>query len=241
MSSTSAAGASMITLQFSLEIDLAVAEQEVNRQLWRQEISFLAICPRRPTYHKVNPADAPILTLAITSESMTLPVVHDLVDTRMAQKIAQVPRCRNGLDCRRTAFCDSRAGKSERARVHGTEPGKRTHGNLLRRTSINPRVRSMVKTRAVLLDANDQLKSADEYRRLILAYRPTGPIRLADVATITDGSENRRLAAWSGVTPGVLLNIQRQPGANVIEVVDRVKALLPQLKASLPAGLDVAV
>jgi multidrug efflux pump len=240
MSSTSAAGASMITLRFSLEIDLAVAEQEVQAAIVGTGNLLPSDLPSPPIYHKVNPADAPILTLAVTAAGMTLPAVHDLVDTRMAQKIAQVPG---------VGMVSIAGGQRSAIRVQVNPLALASMGLSMEnvRTAIaganvnQPKGSFDGDTRAVLLDANDQLKSPDEYRRLILAYREGSPVRLADVATIEDGSENRRLAAWSGVTPGVLLNIQRQPGANVIEVVDRVQALLPQLTASLPSGIDVAV
>jgi len=240
MSSTSAAGASMITLQFSLEIDLAVAEQEVQSAIVAAGNLLPNDLPAPPIYHKVNPADAPILTLAITARGMALPAVHDLVDTRMAQKIAQVPG---------VGMVSIAGGQRSAIRVQVNPLALASAGLSMEnvRTVIvganvnQPKGSFDGATRAVMLDANDQLKTADEYRKLILTYRDGAPLRLNEVATIEDGSENRRLAAWSGETPGVLLNIQRQPGANVIDVVDRVLALLPQLTASLPAGLDVAV
>ena len=240
MSSTSAAGATMITLQFSLEIDLAVAEQEVQSAIVAAGNLLPNDLPSPPTYHKVNPADAPILTLAITSDSMALPAVHDLVDRRMAQKIAQVPG---------VGMVSIAGGQRSAIRVQINPLALASAGlsmenvrTIIAAANVNqPKGSFDGETRAVMLDANDQLRSVAEYERLILAYRDGAPLRLKDVATIEEGSENRRLAAWSGETPGVLLNIQRQPGANVIEVVDRVKALLPQLTASLPAGLDVAV
>jgi multidrug efflux pump len=240
MSSTSAAGATMITLQFSLEIDLAVAEQEVQSAIVASSNLLPNDLPSPPIYHKVNPADAPILTLAVTSNSMALPAVHDLVDTRMAQKIAQVPG---------VGMVSIAGGQRSAIRVQINPLALASAGlsmenvrTIIAGANVNqPKGSFDGETRAVMLDANDQLKSVEEYERLILAYRDGAPLRLADVATITEGSENRRLAAWSGETPGVLLNIQRQPGANVIQVVDRVKELLPQLTASLPAGLDVVV
>jgi multidrug efflux pump len=240
MSSSSAAGVSMLTLQFSLEVELAVAEQEVQAAIVAAANLLPNDLPAPPIYHKVNPADAPILTLAITSKSLPLPTVHDLVDTRMAQKLAQVPG---------VGMVSIAGGQRAAVRVQINPLALSSAGLSMEdvRAAISAANVNQPKgsfdgaTRAVMLDANDQLRSAEEYRQLILAYREGAPLRLGDVATVQDGAENRRLAAWSGEVPAVLLNIQRQPGANVIEVVDRVQQLLPQLTASLPAGLDVAV
>jgi len=240
MSSTSAAGVSMLTLQFSLEIELAVAEQEVQAAIVAADNLLPNDLPAPPIYHKVNPADAPILTLAIMSKTLPLRTVHDLVDTRMAQKLAQVPG---------VGMVSIAGGQRAAVRVQVNPLAIAAAGlsmedvrAVIGAANVNqPKGSFDGATRAVMLDANDQLKSADEYRKLILTYRDGAPLRLSDVATIEEGSENRRLAAWSGDVPAVLLNIQRQPGANVIEVVDRVQQLLPQLTASLPAGLDVEV
>ena len=240
MSSTSAAGVSMVTLQFSLEIELAVAEQEVQAAIVAADNLLPNDLPAPPIYHKVNPADAPILTLAIMSKTLPLHAVHDLVDTRMAQKLAQVPG---------VGMVSIAGGQRAAVRVQVNPLALAAAGlsmedvrAVIGAANVNqPKGSFDGATRAVMLDANDQLKSADEYRKLILTYRDGAPLRLSDVATIEDGAENRRLAAWSGDVPAVLLNIQRQPGANVIEVVDRVQQLLPQLTASLPAGLDVEV
>jgi multidrug efflux pump len=240
MSSTSAAGVSMLTLQFSLEIELAVAEQEVQAAIVAADNLLPTDLPAPPIYHKVNPADAPILTLAITSNTMPLSRVHDLVDTRMAQKLSQVPG---------VGMVSIAGGQRAAVRVQINPLALAAAGlsmedvrAVIGAANVNqPKGSFDGATRAVMLDANDQLKSADEYRKLILTYRDGAPLRLGDVATIEEGAENRRLAAWSGEVPAVLLNIQRQPGANVIEVVDRVQRLLPQLTASLPAGLDVEV
>ncbi len=240
MSSTSAAGVSMLTLQFSLDIELAVAEQEVQAAIVAADNLLPNDLPAPPIYHKVNPADAPILTLAITSKSLPLSAVHDLVDTRMAQKLAQV----SGV-----GMVSIAGGQRAAVRVQVNPLALASAGlsmehvrSAISAANVNqPKGSFDGATRAVMLDANDQLKSAEEYRNLILAYRDGAPLRLGDVATVEEGAENRRLAAWSGEVPAVLLNIQRQPGANVIEVVDRVQALLPQLTASLPAGLDVAI
>jgi multidrug efflux pump len=240
MASTSSAGASVLTLQFALEMDLAVAEQEVQAAINAAQGMLPNDLPTPPVYHKINPADAPILTLAITSKSLSLPVVHDLVDTRMAQRLSQV----TGVG--RVSIA---GGQRAAVRVQVNPQALAAAGlsmedvrSAISAANVNqPKGSFDGATRAVMLDMNDQLKSAEEYRALILAYKQEGPLRLGDVADVTEASENRRLAAWSGEVPAVLLNIQRQPGANVIEVVDRVQALLPQLQASLPASLDVAV
>ena len=240
MSSTSSAGASVLTLQFALEVDLGVAEQEVQAAIVGASSLLPSDLPSPPIYHKVNPADAPILTLAITSASLPLPAVHDLVDTRMAQKLAQVP----GVG-RVSIAGGQRAAVRVQLNPNALSSAGLSFENVreaIAKANVNqPKGSFDGSTRAVMLDANDQLKSADEYRRLILAYQNGAPLRLADLATVEESSENRRLAAWSNQVPAVLVNIQRQPGANVIEVVDRVQRLLPQLTASLPAGLDVVV
>jgi len=240
MSSTSAAGVSMLTLQFSLDIELAVAEQEVQAAIVAADNLLPPDLPAPPIYHKVNPADAPIMTLAVTSKSLPLPAVHDLVDTRMAQKLAQV----SGVGMVSIAGGQRAAVRVQINPLALASAGLSTEHVRAAISAANvhqPKGSFDGPTRMVMLDANDQLKSADEYRKLILAYRDGAPLRLGDVATVEEGAENRRLAAWSGEVPAVLLNIQRQPGANVIEVVDRVQRLLPQLTASLPAGLDVQV
>ncbi|PZQ18489.1 MAG: multidrug transporter subunit MdtB [Rhodanobacter denitrificans] len=240
MSSTSSGGASVITLQFTLEVSLAVAEQEVQAAI-NAASSFLPNdLPVPPVYRKVNPADTPILTLAVTSSAMALPAVYDLVDTRMAQRLAQLPG---------VGLVSLAGGQRPAVRVQVNPVALAAAGLSVAdiRTAIGaanvntPKGSFDGPTRAIMLDANDQMRSVEEYRQLILAYRDGAPLRLGDVATVEDGAENRHLAAWSGPVPAILVNIQRQPGANVIEVVDRVRALLPQLSAALPAGIDVAV
>src|SRR6266511_3277303 len=207
MSSTSSGGASVITLQFSLELTLDVAEQEVQAAINAGSNFLPADLPAPPVYSKVNPADAPILTLGITSKTMPLPQVQNLVDTRLAP---------NGLNLEdvRTAIASANVNQAK-----GSFDGP---------------------SRAYTIDANDQLRSAADYRAVIVAYRNGAPIQLSDVADVIEDAENVRLAAWMNELPAVILNIQRQPGANVIEVVDRVKQLLPQLTASLPASVEVA-
>ncbi|WP_447595861.1 MdtB/MuxB family multidrug efflux RND transporter permease subunit [Stenotrophomonas rhizophila] len=240
MSSTSSGGASVITLQFSLEVALGVAEQEVQAAINAADSFLPDDLPVPPVYRKVNPADTPILTLAVTSQGLSLPQVHDLVDTRMAQRLSQLPG---------VGLVSLAGGQRPAVRIQVNPSALAANGLSMAsiRTAIGAANVNMPKgsfdgpTRAIMLDANDQMHSVAEYQALILAYKDGAPLRLGDVATIEDGAENRQLAAWSGTTPAVLINIQRQPGANVIAVVDQVRALLPQLQASLPKGVDVAV
>ncbi len=240
MSSSSSGGASVITLQFSLEVALGVAEQEVQAAINAADSFLPDDLPVPPVYRKVNPADTPILTLAVTSQGLSLPQVHDLVDTRMAQRLSQLPG---------VGLVSLAGGQRPAVRIHVNPSALAANGLSMAsiRTAIGTANVNMPKgsfdgpTRAIMLDANDQMRSVAEYRALILAWKDGAPLRLGDVATIEDGAENRQLAAWSGTTPAVLINIQRQPGANVIAVVDQVRALLPQLQASLPKGVDVAV
>jgi len=240
MSSTSSGGASVITLQFSLEVALGVAEQEVQAAINAADSFLPDDLPVPPVYRKVNPADTPILTLAVTSQGLSLPQVHDLVDTRMAQRISQLPG---------VGLVSLAGGQRPAVRIQVNPSALAANGLSMAsiRTAIGTANVNLPKgsfdgpTRAIMLDANDQMRSVAEYRALILAWKDGAPLRLGDVATIEDGAENRQLAAWSGTTPAVLINIQRQPGANVIAVVDQVRALLPQLQSSLPAGVDVAI
>ncbi len=240
MSSASSGGASVITLQFSLEISMGVAEQEVQAAINAADNLLPNDLPAPPIYRKVNPADTPILTLALTSASLPLPEVHDLVDTRIAQKLAQIPG---------VGMVSIAGGQRPAVRVQ-VNPGALAMRGLnlsdiraaINAASVNqPKGSFDGPVRNILMDANDQLRSVEEYRDLIIAWRDGAPLRLGDVATIVSAAEDRRLAAWADELPAVLVNVQRQPGANVIEVVDRVQALLPQLAASLPAAVDLAV
>jgi len=240
MSSSSSGGASVITLQFSLEVPMSVAEQSVQAAIASAQALLPGDLPTPPVYRKVNPADTPILTLAVTSETMPLPQVHDLVDTRVAQKLAQVP----GVGMVSLAGGQRPAVRVE---VHPAELAARGLTMAAVRSAIGAASVNQPKgsfdgpVQSILMDANDQLRSPAEYRNLIVAWRNGAPLRLGEVATITQGAEDRRLAAWAGNLPAVLINIQRQPGANVIEVVDRVRAMLPQLSASLPAAVELHV
>ena len=240
MSSTSSGGASVITLQFSLALSLDVAEQEVQAAINAANSLLPADLPSPPIYNKVNPADTPILTLAITSTSLPLPKVQDLIDTRIAQKISQLPG---------VGLVTLAGGQRPAVRIQANPKALAAYGMSLEdlRTAIGNANVNQAKgsfdgpARASTIDANDQLKSAIEYQRLIIAYKNGAPIRLTDVADVIDDAENIRLAAWSNDKTAIILNIQRQPGANVIQVVDRIKKLLPQLQATLPGSVEVAL
>ncbi len=240
MSSTSSGGASVITLRFSLDVALDVAEQEVQAAINGANNLLPNDLPAPPVYNKVNPADTPVLTLAVTSESLPLPKLHDLVDTRMAQKLAQI----SGV-----GMVSIAGGQRPAVRIRTNPEALAAYGlsladvrSLITSSNVNqPKGNFDGPTRVSMLDANDQLKTPEEYAELILTYQDGAALRLKDVADIVDGAENKRLAAWANDSQAVLLNIQRQPGANVIEVVERIQALLPEVKASMPAGLDVVV
>jgi multidrug efflux pump len=240
MLSSSSGGASVITLQFDLAIPLDVAEQGVQAAINAGSNLLPADLPAPPVYSKVNPADAPILTLGLSSRTLTLPEIQNLADTRLAQKLSQV------------------AGVGLVTLSGGQRPAVRVQVNskALAAASLNLEdVRGAIATanvkrakgslegpsRAYSIDANDQLRSAAEYRSVVVAYRNGAPVFLADIADVVDGAENVRLAAWMNEVPAVILNIQRQPGANVIDTVDRIKRQLPQLQAALPASIDVAL
>jgi multidrug efflux pump len=240
MSSTSSGGASVITLQFSLDLSLDVAEQEVQAAINAGGNLLPADLPQPPIYSKVNPADAPILTLAITSATLPLPKVQDLIDTRLAQKISQLPG---------VGLVTLQGGQRPAVRVQANPRALASYGLSLDdlRTAIANANVNQAKgsfdgpTRASTIDANDQLRSADEYRSLIVAYRNGGAIRVSDVADVIDGAENIYLGAWANNVPAIVMNVQRQPGANVIAVVDSIKALLPTLQANLPGAVEVRV
>ena len=239
MSSTSSGGASVITLQFGLDLSLDVAEQEVQAAINAGSNFLPQDLPAPPVYSKVNPADAPILTLGISSKTMPLTQVQNLVDTRLAQKISQLPG---------VGLVTLSGGQRPAVRVQVNPRALAANGLGLEdvRLAIASANVNQAKggfdgpSRAYTIDANDQLRSAAEYGGVIVAYRNGAPLLLSDVADVVEDAENVRLAAWMNESPAVILNIQRQPGANVIEVVDRVKRLLPQLTASLPAAVEVA-
>ncbi|KIL05474.1 multidrug transporter [Stutzerimonas stutzeri] len=240
LSSSSSGGASVITLRFSLDVELDVAEQEVQAAINAANNLLPNDLPAPPVYNKVNPADTPVITLAITSRTLPLPQLHDLVDTRMAQKLAQI----SGV-----GMVSIAGGQRPAVRIRTNPEALAAYGlsladvrQLINQANVNqPKGNFDGPTRVSMLDANDQLKSPEEYAELILTYQNGAALRLKDIASIVDGAENERLAAWANRNQAVLLNIQRQPGANVIEVVERIQALLPEVTASMPAGLDVTI
>lgn len=240
MSSTSSGGASVISLRFSLDLELDVAEQEVQAAINAATNLLPRDLPAPPVYNKVNPADSPILTLAITSKSVPLPQVNDLVDTRMAQKIAQI----SGV-----GLVSVGGGQRPAVRIRANPQTLAAAGltladvrSMITRSNVNqPKGSIDGQSRITQLDANDQLRSATDYAELIIAHDDGRVLRLSDVAEIIEGAENNRLAAWANLNQAVLLNIQRQPGANVIEVVENIEALLPSIIATLPASLEVTV
>ncbi len=238
MASTSSGGASMITLTFSLDLTLDVAEQEVQAAINAASNLLPTDLPTPPIYNKVNPADAPILTLGITSATMPLPQVEDLVDTRLAQKLSQIAG---------VGLVSISGGQRPAVRVQADPRALAAQQLTLDdvRTAIGDANVNQAKgsfdgpARASTIDANDQLKSVSDYEKLIIAYRNGAPIRLRDVAKVVDSAENVQLAAWANDRAAIILNIQRQPGVNVIAVVDRIKQLLPKLQAGLPASIEV--
>ena len=264
MSSTSAAGVSIVTLQFGLKESMAAAEQQVQAAINAGGSLLPADLPAPPVYAKVNPADAPILTLAITSDSLPLTEVQNMVNTRLAQKISQI----SGVGLVTLA-----GGQRPAVRVQGNLEALASMGLGLDslRTAINGANVSSAKgsfdgpRRAYTINSNDQLLTAEQYRELIVSYRGGAPVRLKDVAEVIPGSENSRLGAWAGIkndsglrstdgrsgrislengnvlTPAIILNVQRQPGANVISTVDAIQRQLPELKQGLPESVRVAV
>ena len=240
MTSTSSSGSSVITLQFSLDLSLDVAEQEVQAAI-NAAFTFLPRdLPTPPVYSKVNPADAPILTLGLTSDSMPLPAVEDLADTRLAQKIAELPG---------VGLVSISGGQRPAVRIRANPTALAAYGLTLEalRTAVAAANVNQAKgsfdgpRQSYVIGANDQLLSSAEYRPLIVATHNGAPVRLSDVADVIDDAENVKQAAWMNEAPAVIMNIQRQPGANVIEVVDRIKALLPQLQHALPPAVHVTV
>jgi multidrug efflux pump len=240
MTSTSSDGSSVITLQFSLDLNIDVAEQEVQAAINAASTFLPADLPNPPIYSKVNPADAPILTLALTSKTLPLSKVEDLADTRLAQKISQL----SGV-----GLVSISGGQKPAVRIQANPTALSAYGITLEelRTAIAQANVNQAKGnfdgphQAYTIAANDQLLSSDQYRPLVIAYRNGAPVHLSDVANVIDDVENVRQAAWMNHVPAVIVNIQRQPGANIIAVVDRIKNLLPQLKGSLPSSVDLSV
>jgi multidrug efflux pump len=240
MTSSSSGGASVITLQFSLDLNIDVAEQEVQAAINAAGNLLPADLPAPPIYAKVNPADAPVLTLAVTSQTLSLIQVEDLIDTRLSQKISQLPG---------VGLVTLSGGQRPAVRIQADLRKLAAHGlniddlrTTIANTTVNgPKGNFDGPTRSSTINANDQLSTASEYRNIVIAYNNGAPVLLRDVATVIDGAENSKLAAWVNTTPAIIVNIQRQPGANVIGVVDSIKQLLPSIVASLPAGLDVRI
>jgi multidrug efflux pump len=240
MSSTSSAGASVITLQFSLALAIDVAEQQVQASISAAQNLLPQDLPAPPIYAKVNPADAPVLILGLTSKVMPLTDVEDLADTRIAQKISQI---------KGVGVVSISGGQRPAVRVVVNPRAMAAYGlNLddLRTTISNANQNGPKGTldgpaSAYTVNTNDQIRNADDYGMVVVAYKNGAPVRLKDVATLTSGAENAKLGGWMNRVPALILNVQRQPGANVVDVVNRIHDLLPSLQASLPAGVDLAI
>ena len=240
MSSVSSAGSSVITLQFNLDLSLDVAEQEVQASINAAGNLLPSDLPAPPIYAKVNPADAPVLTLALTSKTLPLTQVEDLADNRLATKISQL----SGV-----GLVTISGGNKPAVRIRA-DPRKLAALGLniddLRTTIANtntnqPKGSFDGPNRSYSIRANDQIKSAAEYNDVVIAYKNASPVRLSDVATAVDAQENTKLAGWMNKTPAIIVNVQRQPGANVISVVDTIQALLPSLRATFPQSVDITV
>jgi multidrug efflux pump len=240
MTSTSSPGASVVTLQFALDLDIDVAEQEVQAAINAAGTFLPRDLPNPPIYSKVNPADTPILTLALTSQTLPLPKVQDLADTRLAQKISQLPG---------VGLVSISGGQKPAVRVQVNPRALASYGlafeevrSALAQANVNQAKGSFDgEHQAYTIGANDQIATSAEYRPLVIAYRNGAPVRLSDVADVVDDAENVNQAAWMNLAPAVIVNVQRQPGANIIDVADRIKRLLPQLTASLPSAVEVTV
>ncbi|MBB6143219.1 multidrug efflux pump [Silvibacterium bohemicum] len=238
MTSTSSGGTSVVVLQFSLTLDIDVAEEEVQAAINAAQSLLPSLLPAPPVYSKTNPADAPVLTLAITSKAIPLPQVEDLVDTRLAPKISQL----NGV-----GLVSISGGQKPAVRIQVNPAQLSNYGvnmedvrTALVNSSVNAAKGNFDGLRQdYQIDANDQLETSDDYKNVVVAYRNSAPIFLKNVASVVDGVENSKQAAWMNQTPAVILNVQRQPGANTISVVKSIKKLLPQLQANLPAGIDI--
>jgi multidrug efflux pump len=240
MTSTSSDGSSVITLQFSLSLDIDVAEQEVQAAINAAQTFLPSDLPAPPVYSKSNPADAPILTLALTSKTEPLSKVQDLADTRLAEKISQLPG---------VGLVSISGGQKPAVRIEANPTTLSSYGldletvrSAVQGTSIDrPKGSFDGPQQSFQIGANDQLLAAADYRSVVIAYRNGAPVRLSDVATVVDGVENSKQAAWMNDVPAIILNVQRQPGANIIQVVDRIKKLLPQLETSLPSSIQTSI
>jgi multidrug efflux pump len=238
MTSSSSGATSVIVLQFNLSLNIDIAEEEVQSAINASQSFLPANLPSPPVYSKTNPADAPVLTLGITSNSMPLAQVEDLVDTRLAPKISQL----SGV-----GLVSISGGQKPAVRIQANPSALSSYGinmedlrTAVTQASVNAAKGNFDGARQdYQIDANDQLVTSKDYRNVVVAYRNGAPVMLTDVAKIVDGVENNNQAAWMNKTPAVILNVQRQPGGNTISVVNRIKALLPQLETNLPTGIDV--
>ena len=240
MTSTSSFGSSIITLQFGIDENIDIEEQQVQAAINSASTYLPTDLPNPPIYNKVNPADAPILTLALSSDSLQLSKVEDLADTSLAQKISQLPG---------VGLVSISGGQKPAVRIQANPTALASYGLSLEDLRASMVQANVDQAKGVIdgqrqsytIGANDQLFSSEQYKPIVIAYRNGAPVRLSDVANVIDGTENDQLAAWMNLTPAVIVNIQRQPGANIISVVDRIKKLLPQLQASLPSAVKVQI
>src|SRR4051794_26710892 len=240
MTSTSSLGSSIITLQFALDQNIDVEEQQVQAAINASGTYLPKDLPNPPIYSKVNPADAPILTLALSSNTLPLSKVEDLADTALAQKISQLPG---------VGLVSISGGQKPAVRIQINPTTLAAYGLGLEDVRAALAAANVNQAKGVLdgprqsftIGANDQLRSSQQYNSIVIAYRNGAPVRLSDVATAVDSAENVKQAAWMNLTPAVIVNVQRQPGANIISVADRIKMLLPQLQTSLPSGLRVQI
>src|ERR1019366_4537124 len=240
MTSTSSFGSSLITLQFARDQNIDVEEQQVQAAINAGTTYLPQNLPNPPIYNKVNPADAPILTMALTSDSMPLSRIEDMAETALAQKISQLPG---------VGLVSISGGQKPAVRVQANPTTLASYGLGLEDVRAALMAANVDQAKGVIdgprqsftIGANDQLLSSQEYNGVIVAYRNGAPVRLSDVATAVDSAENVQQAAWVNTTPAVLLNIQRQPGANIISVADRIKKVLPQLQASMPAAVKLQI
>ena len=240
MTSTSSSGSSVITTQFSLDLSIDVAEQEVQAAINAAANLLPRDLPNPPIYNKVNPADAPVITLALTSTSLPLSEVQDYAETRLEQKISQL----SGV-----GLVTLSGGQKPAVRIQANPLALSRYGLGMEdvRTAVAAANVNQAKgsfdgpEQAYTVTSNDQILSSAQYRPLVVAYRNGAPVQLSDVANVINGAENVKQAAWMNSVPAIIVNIQRQPGTNIIEVVDRIKALLPQLRTALPTSIDIAV
>ena len=240
MTSTSSFGASLITLQFVLDLNIDVAEQQVQASINAASTFLPTNLPNPPIYSKTNPADTPVLTLALTSDTLPLTKLEDMADTVLSQKISQLPG---------VGLVSISGGQKPSVRIQANPTALASYGLSLEdlRSALGQANVNQAKgnldgpQQAFTIWANDQLMTADSYKPIVISYKNGAPVRIMDVADVVDSAENLKLAAWENGNPAVIVNIQRQPGANIINVVDRIQNLLPQLKASLPSSVQVAI